>query len=126
MKIFKLLIPIFITIFLTNFALGQRELGNRPTETGGVVPYEQAGYDVKKYDISLKINPAEKSISGTTIVMANVVQPINAFVLDLDTPLNVSDVSMGETKLKFERKGGKIWSYLPTGFSYKPKVETRL
>ncbi|NJM53819.1 MAG: M1 family metallopeptidase [Blastocatellia bacterium] len=102
---------LFLLLSFTIFA--QRELGNRPTDTGGVVPYEQAAYDVKKYDISLKINPTEKSISGTTIVTAQIVQPINAFVLDLDTPFNVSDVSMGETKLRFERKGGKIWSYFP-------------
>ncbi len=38
-------------------ALAQRELGVRPTDTGGVVPYEQAAYDVKKYDISLSVNP---------------------------------------------------------------------
>jgi aminopeptidase N len=117
MKISKNLLLIFIAIFLTNIAFAQRELGNRPTDTGGVVPYEQAAYDVKKYDISLKVNPAEKSISGTTIVTANIVQPINAFVLDLDTPLNVSDVSLveskSEKKLRFERKGGKIWSYFP-------------
>ncbi|MEK7723245.1 MAG: M1 family metallopeptidase [Acidobacteriota bacterium] len=106
-------IILLIFLMLTTNALAQRELGNRPTDTGGVVPYEQAAYDVKKYDISLKVNPTEKSISGVTIVTANIVQPINVFVLDLDTPLNVSDVSMGETKLKFERKGGKIWSYLP-------------
>ena len=102
---------LFLLLSFTIFA--QRELGNRPTDTGGVVPYEQAAYDVKKYDISLKINPTEKSISGATIVTAQIVQPINAFVLDLDTPFNVSDVSMGETKLRFERKGGKIWSYFP-------------
>ncbi len=117
MKIFKFL-TLILTIFLSvTFAFAQRELGARPTETGGVVPYEQAAYDVKKYDISLKVNPAEKSISGSTIVTANIVQPINVFVLDLDTPLNVSEVTLLEgktgTKLKFERKGGKIWSYFP-------------
>lgn len=100
-----------LSLAFSNFA--QRELGNRPTDTGGVVPYEQAAYDVKKYDISLKVNPTEKSISGVTIVTANIVQPINVFVLDLDTPLTVSEVSMGDKKLRFERKGGKIWSYLP-------------
>lgn len=109
--------PITTVIFLlllTFSSFAQRELGNRPTDTGGVVPYEQAAYDVKKYDISIKVNPAEKSISGSTIVTANIVQPINVFVLDLDTPFTVSDVSLGATKLKFERKGGKIWAYFPT------------
>lgn len=114
MKTFRL---IFLISLLVSVTFAQRELGNRPTETGGPVPFEQAAYDVKKYDISLKVNPAEKSISGATIVTANIVQPINVFVLDLDTPFTVSEVSLvgtkAETKLKFERKGGKIWSYFP-------------
>lgn len=108
---------IFSLLVLTLNIFAQRPLGNRPTETGGAVPYEQAAYDVKKYDIWLSINPTEKSISGSTIVTAKIVQPINVFVLDLDTPFTVSDVSLinqnNETKLKFERKGGKIWSYFP-------------
>jgi aminopeptidase N len=103
----------FFTIALVTFSYGQRELGVRPTETGGPLMYEQAAYDVQKYDISIRVNPAEKSISGTTIVSARVVQPIDVFVLDLDTPLNVSDVSMGGAKLNFIRKGGKIFSYFP-------------
>ena len=112
------ILPIFLCLlFLTEISFSQRELGARPTETGGVVPYEQAAYDVKKYDISIKVNIPEKSITGTTIVTAKIVQPINVFVLDLDTPFTVSDMALvgekGETKLKFERKAGKIWSYFP-------------
>lgn len=95
----------------------QRPLGVKPTVTGGAVPYEQAAYDVLKYDIDIKVDPAAKSISGTTVVTAKIVQPINVFVLDLDTPLAVSDVWRIEgaksTKLVWERKGGKIWSYFP-------------
>ncbi len=117
MKLPELLPTVFISLFLSTFAFAQRDLGVRPTDTGGVVSYEQAAYDVKKYDISIAVNPTEKSISGATIVTANIVQPINVFVLDLDTPLNVSDVSAidakSETKLKFERKGGKIFAYFP-------------
>ncbi len=98
-------------------AAAQRELGARPSETGGPVPYEQAAYDVQKYDVAVKVDPATKSISGTTIVTARIVQPINAFVLDLDNPFTVSEVFQIEgskkTKLKFERKGTKIWSYFP-------------
>jgi aminopeptidase N len=106
---------ILLILFLVSSVFAQRELGVRPTETGGVVPFEQAAYDVAKYDVSLKINPAEKSIAGATIITARIVQPINVFVLDLDTPFNVSEVILiegkTETKLKFERIGGKIWSY---------------
>jgi aminopeptidase N len=109
----KQLSILFLLLLLTVNASAQRRFTARPTDTGGIVPYEQAAYDVKKYDIMLSINPTEKSISGATIVTANIVQPINVFVLDLDTPFTVSEVFMGETRLKFERKGNKIWSYFP-------------
>ena len=83
---------------MTSNIFAQRQLGNRPTETGGAVPYEQAAYDVKKYDISLDVDPLNKSISGSTVVTAKIVQPINVFVLDLDTPFTVSTVTLIEGK----------------------------
>jgi aminopeptidase N len=95
----------------------QRELGARPTVTGGAVPYEQAAYDVLRYDIGVKIDPENRSISGWTMVTARIVQPINVFVLDLDDSFTVSEVARVDgpkrTKLRFERRGGKIWSFFP-------------
>lgn len=113
----NLIILIAVILLIPGVAVAQRELGVKPSVTGGPVPYEQAAYDVQKYDISIKVDPATKSISGSTIVTAKIVQPINVFVLDLDTPYTVSEVTRIEgsksSKLKFERKGGKVWSYFP-------------
>lgn len=113
----NLIILIAVILLIPGLAVAQRELGVKPSVTGGPVPYEQAAYDVQKYDITLRVDPATKSISGSTIVTAKIVQPINVFVLDLDTPYTVSEVvrieGMKSSKLKFERKGGKIWSYFP-------------
>ncbi len=113
----NLILSVAILILIPAWTFAQRELGVKPSITGGPVPYEQAAYDVQKYDISLRVDPATKSISGSTIVTAKIVQPINVFVLDLDTPYTVSEVTRIEgsksSKLKFERKGGKIWSYFP-------------
>ncbi|MDQ6785305.1 MAG: M1 family metallopeptidase [Acidobacteriota bacterium] len=113
-KLFSLVISLFL---FANVSLAQRDLGARPTETGGVLIYEQAAYDVKNYDITLRVNPADKSIAGETIVTARIVQPTIWFVLDLDTPLTVSETSQienGKSKnLYFERRGGKIWIKFP-------------
>src|SRR6185295_15215961 len=58
-------------IFLFTFTISaQRELGVRPTETGGPLKFEQAVYDVQSYDVSIKVDPAAKSISGTTVMTA--------------------------------------------------------
>jgi aminopeptidase N len=114
MKIFYVT---FILLLSSISAFAQRELGARPTETGGPLMYEQAAYDVKKYDISVKVDPATQSISGNTRIQTKVVQPIDVFVFDLDTPFNISEVSYNAGydlgRLRFERKGGKVWAYLP-------------
>ncbi len=117
MKLSKLFPPLFSLFFFVGISFAQRDLGARPTESGGVLIYEQAAYDVQKYDITLRVNPNEKSIAGETVVTARIVQPTAWFVLDLDTPLNVAETSVIESgkakSLSFERRGGKIWIKLP-------------
>jgi len=114
----KLFPVILVCVFLfAASAFAQRDLGARPTESGGVLMPEQAAYDVKHYDLALSVNPAEQSIKGVLTVKAKIVQPIEKFVLDLDTPLTVESVALVNGKkretLKFERKEGKIWIDFP-------------
>ena len=114
----RVLATVFASLLLTVSAFGQRQTA-RPTGSGGVLIYEQAAYDVEAYDITSKIEPASKSISGTTLITAEVVSPLEWFVFDLDTPFEVSDVTASftgrdDTKLEFERRGGKFWARFPT------------
>src|SRR3954470_17203331 len=87
-----------IVLFLLAAATvhAQRELGARPTDSGGPLMPEQAAYDVTFYDLALAVNPAEQSIKGTLTATARIVHPTEWFVLDLDTPLAVESVSMME------------------------------
>ncbi|HYE16398.1 MAG TPA: M1 family metallopeptidase [Pyrinomonadaceae bacterium] len=100
-------------------APAQRELGARPTDSGGPLIFEQAAYDVTHYDLAVKVEPAQQSISGTLTARARIVHPVDWFVLDLDTPLAVGAASLVEgpreaaRPLRFERRGGKIWVALP-------------
>lgn len=109
---------IFLLLLTAVGASAQRELGARPTDSGGPLMPEQAAYDVTSYDLSLKVNPASQSINGTLIVQARIVHPTEWFVLDLDDPLKVETVhtiqSDGKIEpLQFERRGGKIWIAFP-------------
>ena len=58
-----------LSIFTVS-SFAQRELGVRPTDTGGPLMFEQAVFDVQNYDISIKVDPKTKSISGTTVMTA--------------------------------------------------------
>lgn len=109
-------IKIFLVVLLISISIasGQRELGVRPTETGGPLMAEQAVYDVKHYGIRIKVDPAKKSISGESTMVGVIVHPTNVVVLDLDTPYTVSCViAWKDQNLKWERRGGKIWIWFP-------------
>lgn len=107
----------FVLSLLSITTFAQRELGVRPTETGGPLMFEQAAFDVQSYDISLNVDPKAKTITGTTVMTARIVIPTNVIVLDLDTPFKVDNV-YGERRdaqatLKWERREGKIWIWFP-------------
>jgi aminopeptidase N len=98
-------------------------------DSGGPLMPEQASYDVSFYNLELAVDPAEKYISGKVIVVADVVQPMDVMVLDLDTLLAVTtvhEVQHQETKIarNFSRRGGKI--YIPLGHTRQVGAEIRI
>jgi aminopeptidase N len=132
------------SLILSASVLAQRDLGARPTGSGGVLMPEQAAYDVKHYDLAVTPNISEQSIKGVLTATAVIVKPIDKFVLDLDYPFTVESVAMTfplkdkkDVPLKFERRESKIWISFPqtekTGqtvnvrvaYSGKPKVAPR-
>lgn len=138
-RLFSQTLVLLLLCFVPAFA--QRELGARPTESGGVLMPEQAAYDVKHYDLNLRVYPAEQSIKGVLSVRAQILNPLNKFVLHLDTPFTVEAVHWTDNKVKlpanFERRAGQIWIALPrtvkTGetinisvaYSGKPRIAPR-
>jgi len=108
------LLPPVILVIMAPSLYAQRTLGARPSDSGGPLLAEQAAYDVKHYDLALRVNPAEQSITGTLEARALIVHPTAWFVLDLDEPLLVSAVAAvdeqgKEQPLSFERRGGRLW-----------------
>jgi aminopeptidase N len=110
---------IFVLASLTATVLGQgRTMDARPTESGGVLSAEQAAYDVKVYDLEVSVDVVNESIKGKLGLMALIVNPIDKFVLDLDSPLKVDMVWMIDDKkqaktLTFKRTEKQIWIDLP-------------
>lgn len=104
---------VFLIAIAATAAFSQRELGVRPTETGGPLSFEQAAFDVYSYEVNLNVMPSSKSISGVTTMVAKTVIPTNVIVLDLDTPYTIENISDGKSDLKYERQGGKIRIMFP-------------
>ena len=92
----------------------QRELGTRPTSSGGPLMPEQAAYNVQRYDLDLKVDPEARTIEGSLLATVRIVHPIEWLVLDLDERLEVRSAELaGEGPLRVERRGGKLWIAFP-------------
>lgn len=121
---------LFCVILLPATVFAQRQFSKRPTESGGVLLAEQAAYDVKHYDLALRVNPDEQSIKGVLTVKAQIVREIDKFVLDLDTPLTVESAALVNGKksepLTFERREGRIWISFPKAMKAGKTVDVRV
>jgi aminopeptidase N len=113
--------------FFAFTAFAQRELGVRPTATGGPLKFEQAVYDVQSYDVTIKADPNTKSISGTTVMTARAVIPTNVILLDLDTPYTVASVTDGAGKtLKYDRTPTAIRVWFPQTTQVGDEIKTSI
>jgi aminopeptidase N len=81
--------------------------------SGGTLKLEQAAYDVQSYDISIKIDPALKTLSGTTVMDAKTVIPTASILLDLHDPYTVSMVTDGKNTLRFDRLKDMVRVFFP-------------
>lgn len=99
----------------------------KPTATGGPLRFEQAVYDVLHYDVALNVDPATKSISGTTTMTAKTVIPTNVILLDLDVPFKVSKITDGKgNPLQYERGTDTIRIWFPQSKQVGEEIKTAI
>lgn len=96
------------TVMMAMLPIVTTLLAAQSPTSGGGLKLEQAAYDVQSYDISIKVDPASKSLSGTTLMDAKVVIPTASILIDLDDPYTVSRITDGKQALRFERIKGAI------------------
>ena len=101
------------TLFLTGSLFAQ--FGSQ--DSGGKLSPFEACYDVKFYNINLRIDPADKAIGGFTIMKATAVSDFKKILIDLDQTFTIDDVQLisgsNETDLKFVHDSGKVWIDFP-------------
>jgi aminopeptidase N len=85
-------------------------------DSGGVVPPEQAAYDVTYYELDLRIDPERRRIAGTATTVGRALESLSHVVLDLDTLLTVREVTAAldgdpdaSAPLGWERRTGRLW-----------------
>lgn len=87
-------------------------------DSGGPLSPEQAAYDVISYDLDLTIDPFTKTIDGSLLCRAEILDPISKFVLDLDNPFVVDSIlfKLNDEKysnVTFEHTEGQVIIDIP-------------
>ncbi|WP_294966152.1 M1 family metallopeptidase [uncultured Flavobacterium sp.] len=75
----------------------------------GSITKERAWWNLKYYHLDIKVNPADKTISGTNTVRYEVLTPYNRMQIDLQEPMNITKVTQNGKELKFERDGNAFF-----------------
>ncbi|MEX1123370.1 MAG: M1 family aminopeptidase, partial [Balneolales bacterium] len=106
-----------LAVFLT-LLVSEVSAQNDILDSGGELLPELAAYNVSYYDLNLLIEPADSSIHGSVIIHADIVHPLNQFVLDLDSVFTVNrvtffDKSHNMLPLDYAFENGRIWASFP-------------
>jgi aminopeptidase N len=71
----------------------------------GSITKERAWWDLKYYHLDIKVNPSEKTITGSNTVRYTVLSDYNKMQIDLQEPMQIYKVTQDGKELKFEREG---------------------
>jgi len=88
-------------------------------DSGGALTPDQAAYDAVYYDLDVRVEPADSSISGSLTMTALLLAPERTIGIDLDPYLEVHEVRAGSSSefapTAWERDEGRIYIELPSG-----------
>jgi len=82
-------------------------------DSGGVLPASMGAYDVRHYDLEIRVDPAERRIEGCNTVTVEVLQTLTEFEIHLDKRLEVESVTTDGVACDFRHRRGVIRATLP-------------
>jgi aminopeptidase N len=84
--------------------------------SGGALSPAQAAYDVRRYDVAVRLEPATRTISGRSVVTVATLAPLAELELDLDHRMSVRRVEVDGGAARFARRGDKLAVLLAPGW----------
>lgn len=115
MKLFPTLLALFgLTAGLSAQlgASGQPETFTRQDSLRGSITPERAWWDLNYYSLDLRVNPEEKSLSGTNTIRYRVLEPATRMQIDLQQPLQIDSVWQDGQRLDFTSEGNAHFVHL--------------
>ena len=96
-----LLVIAFFTSLLT---YSQVEFTRADTLRGSIMP-ERAWWNVTYYDLDVKVNPSEKSISGSNVITYEVLESFQVMQIDLQSPMKIDNIIQDGENISFTSDG---------------------
>lgn len=84
------------------------EFTHDDTLRGSITP-QRAWWDLTYYDLRLRVDPAEKSISGSNTIFYKVLNSSNLFQVDLQPPLQIDKAEQDGQALSVQKVGENAW-----------------
>lgn len=104
---------IIALIFFSQIIFAQQQFTRKDSLQGGLRP-ERTCYDVLLYDLNLKVNPEEKSISGFTKITFKFKENSSKIQLDLFENLHIDSIIWNKKQLKYNREFNAVFIDFPS------------
>ena len=105
----------FIAFFITSTANAQGLMGNSETvfthqdSLRGSITKERTWWDLKHYHLDIKVNPDQRTISGSNTIRYKVLNSDSRMQIDLQEPLDISKVTQDGKELQYQREGNVFY-----------------
>lgn len=108
MKNYSYVIAILFVLMVSSLQAQQlfsKRTYTRQDTLRGTITKERAWWDLQKYDLSVSVNPAAKSIKGSNVVYYKVLEENSVMQIDLQTPMNIDKVTQDGKTLEVRHDG---------------------
>jgi aminopeptidase N len=100
---------IIILVFLISIGTKAQEVFTKQDTLRGSITKERSWWDVKYYHLDIKVNPADRTITGSNTIRYQVLQNYNRMQIDLQKPMEIYKVIQEGVELKYTRDGNAFF-----------------
>jgi aminopeptidase N len=100
----KLVLHIFL-LLITIQIFAQKKIFTHQDSLRGSITKERIWWDLKHYDLNIKVYPETKTISGKNSIKYKVLVNYQTIQIDLQEPMKITKVSQNDTDLLFKKDG---------------------
>ena len=108
-RLTPLLALLLLALFFAKSARAQSPAFTLDDTLRGSITPQRVWWDLKFYDLKVKVNPSDRSISGSNEIRYKVLTPNQVLQIDLQPPLRIERIEQGGQSLVFEKKGNNAY-----------------